>query len=187
MESSVVLKPGFWGWNQSNLHHFQTYNLMTAPTVFTNKACVYLFNEAIMANKYRKYCFRCDIYIQPPPPPPFFFFFFFLKKKKKRDILLCTCLSVIYNLVLINNYIFGQPSLFKLHTVDSTYLQVLFVRENIAIKQSATLPENSIQTRSLTELQMQRNSNLIQSGFVVFAFYWRFLTGSLRMSEKLAH
>ena len=154
---------------------------MTAPTVFTNKACVYLFNEAIMANKYPKYCFLCDIYKQTPPPPPT------SPLLKKRDILLCTCLSVIYNLVLINNYIFGQPSLFKLHTVDSTYLQVLFVRENIAIKRSATLPENSIQTRSLTELQMQRNSNFIQSGFIVFAFYWRFLTGSLRMSEKLAH
>ena len=33
----------------------------------------------------------------------------------------------------------------------------------------------------------QCNSNLIQSGFVVFAFYRRFLTGSLRMSERLAH
>ena len=30
----------------------------------------------------------------------------------------------------------------------------------------------------------QGNSNLMQSGFVVFAFYRRFLTGSLRMSEK---
>ena len=30
----------------------------------------------------------------------------------------------------------------------------------------------------------QHNSDLIQSGFVVCACYWRFLTGSLRMSEK---
>ena len=41
-----------------------------------------------------------------------------------------------------------------LSTVDSVYLQVVFVRENIAIKQSARLPESSIQTGSLTELQM---------------------------------
>ena len=40
-------------------------------------------------------------------------------------------------------------------TVDSAYLQVVFVRENIAIKRSARLPESSIQTGSLTELQMQ--------------------------------
>ena len=30
------------------------------------------------------------------------------------------------------------------NTVDSAYLQVVFVRENIAIKQSARLPESSI-------------------------------------------
>ena len=40
-------------------------------------------------------------------------------------------------------------------TVDSAYLQVVFIRENIAIKWSARLPESSIQTESLTELQMQ--------------------------------
>ena len=40
-------------------------------------------------------------------------------------------------------------------TVDSAYLQVVFVRENIAIKGLARLPENSIQTGSLSELQMQ--------------------------------
>ena len=36
------------------------------------------------------------------------------------------------------------------NTVDSAYLQVVFVRENIAIKLSARLPESSIQTGSLT-------------------------------------
>ena len=40
-------------------------------------------------------------------------------------------------------------------TVDSAYLQVVFVRENIPIKQSARLPESPIQTGSLTRLQMQ--------------------------------
>ena len=40
-------------------------------------------------------------------------------------------------------------------TVDSAYLQVVFVTENIAIKRSARLPESSIQTGSLTELQME--------------------------------
>ena len=40
-------------------------------------------------------------------------------------------------------------------TVDSAYLQVVFVRENIAIKRLARLPESSIQNGSLTELQMQ--------------------------------
>ena len=40
------------------------------------------------------------------------------------------------------------------NTVDSPYLQEVFVKENIAIKRSARLPESSIQTQSLTELQM---------------------------------
>ena len=40
-------------------------------------------------------------------------------------------------------------------TVDSAYLQVIFVGENIAIKRSVQLPESSIPTRSPTELQMQ--------------------------------
>ena len=40
-------------------------------------------------------------------------------------------------------------------TVDSAYLQVVFVRENIAIRRLVQLPESSIQTGSLTELQMQ--------------------------------
>ena len=47
--------------------------------------------------------------------------------------------------------------------VDSAYLQVVFVRENIAIKRSAWLPENSIHTRSLTELQMQ----------TIVSFHWQ--------------
>ena len=40
-------------------------------------------------------------------------------------------------------------------TVDSAYLQVVFVRENIAIRRLARLPVSSIQTGSLTELHMQ--------------------------------
>ena len=57
------------------------------------------------------------------------------------------------------NTILGAYTLFCIgildSTVDSAYLQVVFVRENIAIKQLAQLPESSIQTGSLTELQMQ--------------------------------
>ena len=51
-------------------------------------------------------------------------------------------------------------------TVDSTYLQVVFVTENIAIKRSARLPESSIQTGSLTELQME----------TILSFYWQTYT-----------
>ena len=40
-------------------------------------------------------------------------------------------------------------------TVESAYLQVIFVRENIAIKRSVRLPESTIQTGRLTELEMQ--------------------------------
>ena len=39
------------------------------------------------------------------------------------------------------------------YTVDSAYLQVVFVRENIAMKWLARLPKSSIQTGSMTELQ----------------------------------
>ena len=52
--------------------------------------------------------------------------------------------------------------LFFENTVDSPYLQVIFVRENIAIKRLARVPESSIQTGSLTELQMQ----------TIVLFYW---------------
>ena len=47
--------------------------------------------------------------------------------------------------------------------MDSPYLQVIFVRENIAIKRPARLPESSIQTGSLTELQMQ----------TIVSFHWQ--------------
>ena len=61
-------------------------------------------------------------------------------------------------------------------TVDSAYLQVIFVRENIAIKRSVRLPESSIQTRSPTELQMQTivsfHWQMSSSGTSIISFYF---------------
>ena len=76
------------------------------------------------------------------------------------------CLFFILNALKMSSAVFffnldqskilsSGNGLCSLYTVDSAYLQVVFVRENIAIKRSARLPESSIQTGSLTELQMQ--------------------------------
>ena len=58
------------------------------------------------------------------------------------------------------------------------------ITDNIQSSRSLSLYRLCLNSLPYILVFQQRNSNLIQSGFIVCAFYRRFLTGSLRMSEK---
>ena len=65
------------------------------------------------------------------------------------------------------------------------FSRYLFLEQlNYQGSRSLSLYRLCLNSLHYTLVFQQRNSNLIQSGFVVCACYQRILTGSLRMSEK---
>ena len=73
-----------------------------------------------------------------------------------------------------------------IHIADNIWFSRYLFLEQLNYQGSRSLSLYRLCLNSLhyTLVFQQRNSNLIQSGFVVCAFYRRILTGSLRMSAK---
>ena len=73
-----------------------------------------------------------------------------------------------------------------IHIADNIWFSRYLFLEQLNYQGSRSLSLYRLCLNSLhyTLVFRQHNSNLIQSGFVVCACYWRILTGSLRMSAK---